>query len=65
MLYKKSGWPEVHEVVLCTVTRIQYTSVFVTLDEYEMQGMLHISEVSPGRIRNLNDYVKVGKKMKK
>lgn len=63
MLYKKSGLPEVHEIVLCTVTRIQHTSVFVTLDEYGHQGMLHISEVSPGRIRNLGDYVKVGKKI--
>jgi translation initiation factor 2 subunit 1 len=63
MLYKKSGFPGVHEIVLCTVSRIQHTSVFVELDEYDMQGMLHISEVSPGRIRNLADYVKVGKKI--
>ncbi len=63
MLLKKEGYPEESEIVICTVTRIQFNSVFVTLDEYEKSGMLHISEISPGRIRNIRDYVKEGKKI--
>jgi translation initiation factor 2 subunit 1 len=31
--------------------------------EYSRTGLIHISEVSPGRIRNLNNYVKVGKQI--
>ena len=61
-MHKKVGYPSEGEYVFCTVTKVQYNSVFVTLDEYERKsGMIHISEISPGRIRNINDYVKEGK----
>ncbi|MBL7055097.1 translation initiation factor IF-2 subunit alpha [Candidatus Woesearchaeota archaeon] len=63
MLFKKKGFPEESELVMCTVTKVQYHSVFVNLDEYEKDGMIHISEVSPGRIRNIRDFVKEGKKV--
>ena len=62
MFYKKKGIPEEGEIILCTVKKILSHSVFVTLDEYEnKEGMIHISEVSPGRIRNLRDFVREGK----
>ena len=57
MLYKLKGFPEQDEIVLCKVTKIFPNSVFVDLLEYGKQGMVHISEVSPGRIRNLRDFV--------
>lgn len=64
MFYKKKGLPEESELVLCTVKKVLFHSVFVTLDEYErLEGMIHISEVSPGRIRNIRDFVKEGKKI--
>ncbi len=63
MLLRKEGLPEVNELVLCTVTSIQYHSVFAELDDYGRQGMIHISEISPGRIRNIRDFVKEGKKI--
>jgi translation initiation factor 2 subunit 1 len=37
--------------------------VFAQLDEYEKNGMIHISEIAPGRIRNIRDYVVEGKKV--
>ncbi|MBA3064379.1 translation initiation factor IF-2 subunit alpha [Candidatus Woesearchaeota archaeon] len=61
MLLKKQGYPEESEIVLCTVTSVRYNSVFANLNEYDHSGMIHISEISPGRIRNINDYVKEGK----
>lgn len=61
MLLKKQGFPEESEIVLCTVTSVRYNSVFVNLNEYDHSGMIHISEISPGRIRNIRDYVKEGK----
>ena len=61
MLLRKQGFPEESEIVLCTVTSVRYNSVFVNLNEYNHSGMIHISEVSPGRIRNIRDYVKEGK----
>ena len=63
MLFKKQGFPEEGELVLCTVTSVQFHSVFVDIDEYGKGGMIHISEVSPGRIRNIRDFVKEGKKI--
>ncbi len=57
MFYKKKGYPEVDEIVLCKVTKIFPNSVFVELLEYGEQGLVHISEIAPGRIRNLRDYV--------
>jgi translation initiation factor 2 subunit 1 len=64
VLLKKEGFPEEDELVLCTVSAVQYHSVFVKLDEYGGRtGLIHISEVAPGRIRNIRDYVVEGKKV--
>ncbi len=64
MLLKKKNFPEENELVLCTVTKVQYNGVFVKLDEYrDKSGLIHIPEVSPGRIRNISDYVVEGKKI--
>jgi len=63
MFYKKKGLPEIGEIVICTVKRVLPDSVFVDLDEYEKEAMIHISEISPGRIRNIRDFVKEGKKV--
>ncbi len=61
MLQKKTGFPEDGELVLCTVTKIYPNSVFANLDEYSRSGMIDISEVAAGRIRNIRDFVKEGK----
>jgi translation initiation factor 2 subunit 1 len=63
MFLNRVGFPEESELVLCTVTKIFHHSVFADLDEYHKSGMIHISEVSPGRIRNIRDFVKEGKKV--
>jgi translation initiation factor 2 subunit 1 len=64
MVKKKQGLPDESELVLCTVTKIYPHCVFANIDDFEnKQGMIHISEISPGRIRNINDYVRVGKKV--
>lgn len=63
MLLKRKGFPEEGEIVLCIVTNVEHHSVFVTLDEYDLSGLIHISEISPGRIRNIRDFVREGKKV--
>tara|TARA_Y100000310_G_scaffold345600_1_gene467092 strand:+ start:3027 stop:3803 length:777 start_codon:yes stop_codon:yes gene_type:complete len=64
MFYKKKGMPEIGDLVICTIKKILHHSIFVYLDEYDRkEGMIHISEVSPGRIRNIRDYVKEGKRV--
>ncbi|MEM4245524.1 MAG: S1 RNA-binding domain-containing protein, partial [Candidatus Nanoarchaeia archaeon] len=64
MFYKKQGIPEEEEYVICTVKKIFPHSIFVDLDEYEnKEAIIHISEISPGRIRNIRDFVKEGRKL--
>ena len=64
MVLKKEGIPEEGEIVLCSVNKILYHAIFVNLDEYSnTEAMVHISEIAPGRIRNIRDYVKEGKKL--
>jgi len=63
MFYKKKGFPDIGELVMCNVKKILPHSIFVELEEYGKEGMIHISEIAPGRIRNLRDYVKEDKKI--
>lgn len=52
-----------NDVVLCTVTKIDSGGVFVNLDEYNCEGHIILSEISPGRIRNIREFVSIGKKI--
>ncbi|MGB9748874.1 MAG: translation initiation factor IF-2 subunit alpha [Candidatus Woesearchaeota archaeon] len=61
LMYRREGFPEEGELVLCRVTNITPHSTFVNLEEYDKQGLIHISEISPGRIRNIYEFVKEGK----
>jgi len=54
---------EESQLVLCTVDKISGTTVFVRLDDYSMQGSITFPEISPGRIRNIRDFVVPGKKI--
>ncbi|NCN86616.1 hypothetical protein GW932_02185 [archaeon] len=45
------------DIVLCTVDRIAGTTVFVKIEGTEKTGSIVFSEVSPGRIRNIRDFV--------
>jgi len=53
---------EVGDVVLCTVDRIVGTVVFVKIDR-NGEGNIITSEIAPGRIRNLREYVVPKKKI--
>jgi len=50
------------QIVLCTVEKILGITVFVKIQE-NGEGTITTSEISPGRIRNLRDYVVPGKKI--
>jgi translation initiation factor 2 subunit 1 len=64
MLLRKEGYPETDTLVLCTVGEIGQHGVFCSLDEYgSRSALIHISEIAPGRIRNIREYVKEGKKV--
>jgi len=54
---------ELGQLVLCTVRKIDGTTVFVTIDEYNIDGTLTFMEIAPGRIRNIREYAFPGKKI--
>lgn len=56
---------ETGDVALCTVERIEKTIVFVKIHSSgkEREGSIVTSEIAPGRIRNLRDYVIPKKKI--
>jgi translation initiation factor 2 alpha subunit (eIF-2alpha) len=47
---------EVGDIVMCTVEKVERTIVFVKIDGYG-DGSIIMSEIAPGRIRNIRDYV--------
>lgn len=56
-------FPEVGEIVVSTITRIMDQGAYVTLDEYNnIQGFLHVSEITTGWIRNVEKFLRVGEK---
>ncbi len=64
LIIKRDGYPSPGEIVIGTVTRVMDFGAFVSLDEYEnKEGMVHISEVAPGWIKDIRDHVKKGQKV--
>ncbi len=64
LVIRRSGFPSKGEIVIGTVKRVMDFGAFVTLDEYEgKEGLVHISEVAPGWIKDIRDHVKKDQKV--
>ena len=64
LIIKRSGYPSKGEIVIGTVKRVLDFGAFVSLDEYEnKEGMVHISEVASGWIKDIREHVKKGQKV--
>ena len=50
---------EKNKIVTGQVTGIEKYGIFVSLDEF-YSGLIHISEISDGFVKNVSDYVEVG-----
>ena len=58
---KYSGWPDTGELVVGKIDEIEDFGVFVDLSEYEgKRGLIHVSEVASGWIKNIRDHVNEG-----
>jgi translation initiation factor 2 subunit 1 len=58
------GWPNVGELVVCTVTKVVDFGAFVQLDEYgNKEGLIHISEVASGWVKYIRDHIREGQKI--
>ena len=47
-----------NDIIKATVTGAQKYGAFVNTEDYE--GLIHISEISYGYVKNVNDFLKVG-----
>ena len=53
---------KVNDIIEVTVTGIQKYGAFVLInDKYD--GLIHISEISSGYVKNINDYIKIKDKI--
>ena len=50
------------DIIEAKVTGIQEYGAFVSIDN-DYDGLIHISEISYGFVKNINDYVKIGDKI--
>lgn len=53
---------QVGKIVDGKVTGLETYGIFVSIDDYT--GLVHISEISDNFVRNVNDYARVGDKIK-
>lgn len=57
-------FPEVGELVVGTVVRITDYGAYISLDEYGgIEGLLHISEISSGWVKNIEDHIREKQKL--
>lgn len=58
---KYTGWPDPGDLVVGRIDEIEDFGVFVDLLEYtDRRGLVHISEVASGWIKNIRDHVNTG-----
>lgn len=58
-MIRKKGFPERGELVVCRISRINPHSAFAVLEEYGAEGMIHISEVSRGWVRDIRKFIRL------
>src|SRR3989344_383019 len=51
------------DIVLCTVKKVEGTTVFVDISNTKIPGTISFPEIAAGRIRNIRDYVSPNKKI--
>ncbi len=57
-------YPEVGDLVVASVTRVEDYGAYVKLDEFKgIEGLVHISEISTTWVRNIRDHAREGQKL--
>lgn len=60
----KKDYPEIGELVIGTVIKVQNFGAFVSLDEYpNREGFIHIAEIATGWVKRIRNHVKEKQKV--
>ncbi len=60
---RKAEFPEIGDLVLCSVQNVKNFGAFVSLDEYDgKEGFIHVRDVATGWVKYIRDHVREGQK---
>ena len=60
----KAEFPEVGDLVVCSVSNVKNFGAFCNLDEYEgKEGFIHVRDVATGWVKYIRDHVREGQKI--
>ena len=63
-MLQRTDFPEVGELVVCSVQNVKNFGAFVTLDEYsEREGFIHVRDVATGWVKYIRDHIREGQKV--
>lgn len=57
---RRRGNPERGEFVICTITKLNPHSAYANIEEYNKEGMIHISEIASGWVKDIRKFIKKG-----
>jgi translation initiation factor 2 subunit 1 len=61
---RKAEFPEVGDLVICSVQNVKNFGAFVTLDEFSSkEGFIHVRDVATGWVKYIRDHVREGQKV--
>ena len=61
---RNADFPEVGDLVVCSVANVKNFGAFCTLDEYEgKEGFIHVRDVATGWVKYIRDHVREGQKI--
>jgi len=60
----RADFPDIGDLVVCSVTNVKNFGAFVTLDEYGgKEGFIHVRDVATGWVKYIRDHVREGQKI--
>jgi translation initiation factor 2 subunit 1 len=61
---QRADFPDMGELVVCSVTNVKNFGAFCTLDEYGgKEGFIHVRDVATGWVKYIRDHVREGQKI--
>ena len=61
---RKAEFPEIGDLVICSVQNVKNFGAFVSLDEYDgKEGFIHVRDVATGWVKYIRDHVREGQKV--